>query len=400
MFHPGRPTPPRLTERERRRRVHRPRQVSASEPTSATATTTPTPTPTPTVSPSSTRSLLFPGARIIVVLADGRRIEVVKPQTKPPPIKPWTSLFSLPTWNLIPKEKFTFVGNYYLFNFTYYGFTDQYCRLHLKQCPFKHSSLAAQHQWAIQQKEVEEKYTLNQKLRWAFKTLATAWLTKKLQFKNTTDFATLEVPKQEVVLYDWAQRSTYRFEAASILRDFRTRLLSHEELFPMPLSLRNPFTNAQLSKSQIHSMYMQMKQYGKTHWTMECFRDASYDMYYFARDNQRKLRLTALKHLLETRECRYILMDFIESQHLLLNRHCDVNLYEWAIGSTKAATMKRIQSWKEMCYKYYEIDITSDDADDKAIKQHHLSRFVEPLCSPCEELRMVRQLCRNKRREA
>lgn len=385
MFHPGRPAPPRLTETQRRRRVHRPRQVG--------------PPPPPPPPPTTHRTPLHPATRIIVLFPDGRRIEVVKSREKDPP-KPWKSFFSLPTWNLIPKEKFTYVGNYFLFNFEYYGFREQYCRLHLKQCPFKKSPSYIQDLWTARQKEVEEKYQLNQRLRWAFKKLANCWLDKKLQFKNTTDFATLDTPKQEVILYDWAQRCKYRFEAASILADFRTRLLCHEELFPMPRFLRNPFTNLTLSNAQIHFLYTQLKQCGKTHWTMECLRDARYDLYYFNRDNQRKLRLAALKNLLETAECRYVLLDFIESQHLLLNKHCDVNLYEWAIGSSKAATMKRIQSWKEMCYKYYEIDITTEDPDDKAAKYHYISALVEPLCSPCEELRMVRQLTRNKRREA
>lgn len=394
MFAIGRPNPRLLSERERRHRTHRPRQTS------------PVPPPSPVRSsfprlPSQTSPGDRNRTRIFLFFPDGRRIEIARKPSKETK-QPWKSFDNLPTWNLIPKEKFTHLQNYFLFKFDCDGFVSRYCRLHQRTVPFKHSKRhpAFEERWQHMNEEVEQKYRLNQQLRWAFKTLATRWLERKLQFKNTTDFATLEVPKNKVVLYDWSQRSKYALEASSILGDFRTRLLSHEELFPMPLHLRNPFTNSLLSYAQIHSLYMQLRSLGKTHWTLECFRDAEYDIYYFKRDNQRKLRLMALKHLLETNDCRFLLLDFIENQHIVLNKPCDTTLYDWAITCSKACTLKRIQSWKEMCYKYYEIDITTEDIDEKTRKQEVISRMSEPLCTPCEELKMVRQMIRNKRRQA
>jgi hypothetical protein len=231
------------------------------------------------------------------------------------------------------------------------------------------------------------------------KQILNRWLAQKLSCKNDTDPITMEVPKQPITLIDWRQRAKYTFEAASLRNDMRSKLLTHDEMFPMPCNPRNPFTNTHFTYGQLHSLFEQIRAAGKTEWALEAFRDAQFDVYMFARDNNRKLRLFALRDLLASSDCKYVLVDFIESQHIVFHKHYDSRVYEWAINSHRP-TIKRIQAWKEMCYKYYELEIVIDDSDERQRRQNLLGKSIEPLCNPCEELRMLRRMLAGKRRQA
>lgn len=315
------------------------------------------------------------------------------------PLEQWTS-FVQPKWCILPRSCFTSPSNRFAFEFGETGFREQYIKSQVRPCPFRPTSTGTpfETQWNAMRLELLELYYLNQKVRFAFKRLLNAYLSRTILFRNDVDPVTLERPVQEIVVFDWKSRSKYRFEAKSLAVDMRTRMLTHEDMFPMPAFPRNPYTNSRFSLGQLCSIFQSLKTFGKTDWLLEAYRDARFDLHLFTRDNQRKLRLCALKDLLQTSECRYLLLDFIRAQHIALEKYCDAIVYEWAI--TYSHDIKRIESWKEYCYKFYEIEITVEDIEDRIHRQTVLTRHIEPLCTPCEELKKIRQLLRTKRRQA
>ncbi len=332
-----------------------------------------------------------------------RRIQQQRRQTQsrqpspsppsPPSAKSWSDFFTYRGWNLIPIDAFKNKGLYYSMCFDYPTFAKRYAHFmnfhtwigirqtNRDQCP---------HVLEIQ-KEAKEKYFLNQRLRFQFKRILSLYVLKKLQLKNDVDPITLEVAVQPVYIYDHTTRSKFCFEAKELLRDFSTRLLTHEDLFPTPLFLRNPLTNARLHLGQLLSVYSQIRAFGQMHWTLECLQDAQFKMALFSRDNLRKLRLSALRDLMNSPQGANFLLDFIEAQHDILNQPFDVKTYEWALRTNKCHSMDRIRSWKSMCYTFYELEITVEDAFERQSKMSKLTPIVLNLCSPCVEIQMVRR---------
>lgn len=309
------------------------------------------------------------------------------------PVKSWGEFSSFKRWNLIPIEQFTNKGLYYSMCFDYPNFAHRYGHfqnfvfwigkpnLALRDCPYIHSMYI----------EAKEKYFLNQKLRFQFKRLISVFLQKKMKMKNDKDPITLEAPKEPVYLYDHSNRCKFQFEAKELLRDFSTRLLAHEDLFPTPLFLRNPLTNAKLHLGQILSLYSQIKSHGQMHWTLECFQDAGFSIILFSRDNRRKLRLSALKELMRSQESDEFILEFIESQHDIFNKPFDFRTYQWAFKTKKCHSMERIRSWKTMCYTFYEIEITEEDIFERQRKMAKLTPIVLDLCSPAIEIQQVKR---------
>ena len=95
------------------------------------------------------------------------------------------------------------------------------------------------------------------KIRWAMKKLMNLWRLKHIRVMNEEDIATQETPKKRVVFIDWKTRTSYQFEAITILRDTINRLLNHDQLFLEPLPPRNPYTNSPLSYGGLISLHDQ-----------------------------------------------------------------------------------------------------------------------------------------------
>jgi hypothetical protein len=305
---------------------------------------------------------------------------------------PWSRFSIYNRWNLLPIEKFTDKGLYYSMSFDYPSFASRY--LHFMKFPTRIGTQSItpelpSHSLKLQQ-EAKEMFFLNQRLRFQFKRLISAYLLQKMPIKNEVDPITLEVPRQPVFLHDHANRCTFQFEAKELLRDFSTRLLTHDDLFPCPLCLRNPFTNAKLHIGQILSLYRQIKSFGQMHWTVECFKDARFSLKLFQRDNMRKLRLSALRNLMKSPQCVDFLLDFIEAQHDSYNKQFDLRTYRWALERS-IETMERIRSWKFICLCFYEVEITEDDFVERQRKINKLAPIILRLCSPCDELYLARR---------
>lgn len=327
-----------------------------------------------------------------------RRQRQINPSTgKTKAVEPWKDFHSLKRWNLIPQDMFKNKGIYFSMMFDYPTFTarythfQHYCHFFIKnhKFPTNPDFLNIYNQM---EQEAKEKYMLNQKLRWAFKRLAVKYLQTKLQVKNEVDPVSLEEPKQSVYVYDYATRSKFAFEAQHLLRDFQTRLLTHDELFPSPLNLRNPLTNEKLKMGQTIHVLSQIKKFGLSHWTIECYLDAQFCIALFLRDNNRKLRLHALKETLNNPLlATEIILDFIEMQHVIYNKHFDERTYQWALQNNKCHTMERIRSWKALTYRFYELDITQEDYNERVVIWKKNIALLQHLCSPCIELLEIRR---------
>ena len=327
--------------------------------------------------------------------ASQRRREDRRIPAESKPVEQWNSFSERKSWNLIPKDKFTNKGLYFSMSFDYQSFAHRYGRFQhfiqtfgigigtpkLTETPLTKELYA----------EAKEKYFLNQKLRFAFKRLVSAYLKKTMKIKNELDTITFEPPKQAVFLYDHANRCKFQFEAKELLRDFSTRLLTHEDLFPMPLFPRNPLTNGKLHLGQLLSLYSQIKAFGQMHWTLECFQDARFTLHLFFRDNLRKLRISALRDVMRSPQASDFILDFIEAQHDIYNKQFDLRTYQWALRTNKCHSMDRIRSWKSMCFTFYEIEITEDDLFERQQKMRKLTPLLLKLCSPCLEIQQVKR---------
>ena len=308
-------------------------------------------------------------------------------------VNSWSSFYRYKGWNLIPKEKFVNKGLYYSMSFDYPSFAVRYTRFMNFTTWIGKESLGQElsPQSLEIQKEAKEMFFLNQRLRFQLKRLIQAYFLKKMPIKNEVDPITFEIPLQKVFLYDHANRCTYQFEAKELLRDFSTRLLTHDDLFPTPLFLRNPFTNAKLHIGQILSVYKQIKSFGQMHWSLECFNDARFGMKIFQRDNMRKLRLSALRDLMKSPQNLEFILDFIEAQHDIFNKQFDFRTYQWALKTNKCDSMERIRSWKSICFRFYEVEITEEDICERQRKINKMTPMILKLCSPCEEIHLIRR---------
>ncbi len=316
-------------------------------------------------------------------------------ETKRKPItKQCSATFPRNKWLLLPKETFQSLGLFFWMSFDRDSFTQRYIECENLQTWFGKTPLHLSPEAIAMRAEAKEKYFVNQSLRFAFKRIYNAFLAKKIVVKNETDPITLEAPNQAVYIYDLPNRCKFQFEAKELLRDFQTRLLTHEDLFPTPLFLRNPLTNTKLSLGQILSIFHQIKQFGHSHWTLECFVDAMYCYGIFSRDNQRKLRLNALDNLIKSHNGVPFLLDFMEAQHDIFKKEFDERTYRWALETNKCHSMERIRSWKSLCHTFYVIEITEEDYFEREKKQRRLYPLLAKLCTPCLELLHVKRTCK------
>ena len=88
---------------------------------------------------------------------------------------------------------------------------------------------------------------LNQRFRWTMKQLIYRWRVSKCRAANEEDVVTGEVPEKLVEMYDWSHKCKYVFEAATVYRDYLTKIQNASGLFVIPRVPRNPFTNMELT---------------------------------------------------------------------------------------------------------------------------------------------------------
>jgi len=232
----------------------------------------------------------------------------------------------------------------------------------------------------------------NQKLRWIFKKFFTKLRLQRFPSLNDVDPITLERITQPIQFPSFAQRKTYSFEANPFVKYLHNKLTHNDAHIPDPLFPKNPFTNEAFSLSQLMSLIDQARKYSYTSWAIESFISCRYNLTSFSTIHSKPLRLNALRATManvSSWDSIDTLYDFIKIQHAFHNALFHMNLYKWAVNH--AAKEKRIESWRKLCVKWYEVDILIDDADTKRDLFHVIEAKTFLMCSKPDELTSLRQ---------
>lgn len=233
----------------------------------------------------------------------------------------------------------------------------------------------------------------NQRLRWIFKRFLNKWRFQNAKRVNDIDFCTLEAFKIPVFLMNFPKKTLHTFEADSILSDIHKKLLQHSGQIPTPIAPRNPYTNEPFTQSQLIHLFSQLKEKGRTRWTLELFRKYKFNMEQFILYERKNLRIHALKSMLSSLkewDGLDLMVDFIETHHLEHNASFSKNLYIWSIMNIEDDP--RISEWIRLCREYHMRDILTDDPEEKEILFAEIRGRTGSLCSPPHDLMAKRGL--------
>jgi len=223
----------------------------------------------------------------------------------------------------------------------------------------------------------------NQRVRTAFEKIARRFIHSRLKTGNTEDLLTNEIPRHPVTLISWAQRSIHTFEASTLRRDMIERLLLSNYNFSNAQMPRNPYTNLPLTTGQSISCIEQIRRTGKSHWAIEAFASAEYDIAAFKENFKEAILLEILRrqYLSPTNEeTTTLIYEFMEDQHEDYGCSFYGDVYKWALKNCPNAT--RITSWRRVWYLYNKLLITQPDH--KAANS--LLRCTKVLCTHPREL--------------
>lgn len=220
----------------------------------------------------------------------------------------------------------------------------------------------------------------NQRLRWVFKRLIQRWRVNRLKQVNTIDIVTFEEPKTPIYVYDWPNRSKYVFEASTLFRSIRSRILHSEELIANSQRPNNPYTNKPLSYGQLHFAFDALRASGITDWTFEALRACEYDLGVFKRRNSTQLRVAALKRVFANptdEDYCEILFDFIDLCHddaeIMMERR---DVWDWCIRNCHDAAP--IQVFRGYCYRYYYSLITLSNKEEFDTIREEIMKKIAP----------------------
>lgn len=232
----------------------------------------------------------------------------------------------------------------------------------------------------------------NQAIRWRFKRFFTKLRIQRFKQCNEVDPITMESIREPIRFPSFSQRKLYVFEAKPFAKHLHNKLVQNDGHIPDPQLMKNPLTNEFFTVSQIISLIEQVKRFGYSSWAIEAFRACRYDLSSFSLINSKPLRLHAVRNVMakvDDWDCIDTVYDFIKSQHALHDEVFRVDIYKWAVN--RAPHESRIESWRKMCLKWYEVDILIEDPDLK----HRMFRKIEEktllLCTRPNELSALRR---------
>jgi hypothetical protein len=208
---------------------------------------------------------------------------------------------------------------------------------------------------------------------------------------NTEDIVTCEPPVKPVTIYDWEQKAKYVFEAATLYRDFLTKIQNAVGLFIRPNMPRNPFTNAELTYGQTHFLVKALIDHGFSHWVLDAFKKSDYSVVRLAEIYELPLKLDNLKNVFRRpteSECEDIVYEFIEDEY----RHHDVEQpykYGWRLAITEAPDTPIIQEWRALAQKKMELELRFDGIilENRMMLLHTLS--LDIIKKPIRDIRRI-----------
>jgi len=202
----------------------------------------------------------------------------------------------------------------------------------------KRNSAIVQYYKDLQDK-VMSAYMKECKLRFLFKKVINRWRVHKMNrsCEDDVDPITLCPPEKKVVVYDWANKKKFVFEANTLALSIESKLMYYEHGFPTPLYPQNPHNNLEFSYKQMISMYYQLKSHGESMWACTTLRQCNFNKRRWFKFHKSAITLSAIRSsisLLDSRNSVDILSDFLfakmEELHYPVTRHI-VNLYQTAM---------------------------------------------------------------------
>jgi len=191
---------------------------------------------------------------------------------------------------------------------------------------------------------------LNQRFRWAMKRLIYRWRVSKCRPMNEEDVVTGEIPEKLVEIYDWPQKCRYVFEAATVYRDYLTKIQNASGLFVIPRVPRNPFTNVELTYGQLHFLIAALIRHGYNHWSFDAIKKCDYSMDIFREVYAYPLKYDNLKSVFKKpaeADCVDIVYDFISDEYYYHNIEQPYK-YGWDLALKERPDLEIIQAWRAL----------------------------------------------------
>lgn len=237
---------------------------------------------------------------------------------------------------------------------------------------------------------------LNQKIRWTLKVFFTKVRALHFQKLNEVDPITMDSIVESIQFPSFPHRKIYSFEAKPFAKHIHNSLIHNDGHIPDALSPKNPLTNEVFSLPQLMSLISQARAYGHTSWAIEGFIASRYDLTTFMIIHSKSLRLHALRNTManvDDWDSIDTLYDFIKSQHAVHDAVFPMGIYKWAVNH--ACYEPRIETWRKLCVKWYEVDILIDDNDTRLNYLDAIKKKTLLLCSKPEELSSLRKRRQN-----
>ena len=205
------------------------------------------------------------------------------------------------------------------------------------------------------------------KLRTAFKKLLTRWRIRRMDKtgEDEVDPITLCPPDKPVILYDWNYKRKFVFEANTLALLIESKLLYHENGFPMPMYPKSPRNNVEFSYQQLVSIYYQLQSHGELLWGLTTLRQSNFNKKRWYKYHKSAVTIAAIKNsisLLDTRDGIELLSDFIFAKMEELRFH--VTRYVTDVYLDAMARVPNhwyLEKWKYIAMVHYEGEHFGED---------------------------------------
>ena len=159
-------------------------------------------------------------------------------------------------------------------------------------------------------------YLREMRMRRAFRILLQRWRIRRVDKKGhaVTDPITLIAPVKPVTVYDFRSMARYVYDATSLASWIESNLMYYEGGFALPMSPRNPWTNAEFTHTQLISIYEQLREHGELRWGLTTLRAYQFDRERWKLFHGSTLTLSAIRMSLtrlDSTDARELLEDFI-----------------------------------------------------------------------------------------
>jgi hypothetical protein len=221
--------------------------------------------------------------------------------------------------------------------------------------------------YTTMEEHIRSTFIKNNRLRICMKRLVNAWKRRHMKIVNDIDLVTQEIPKKPVYLLDWATKTTYQFEASTILRDSINRLMNHDVMILEPLMPRNPFTNSDLTYGGCLSLHKQLRNAGVTHWIWEAYASSNFNLLKLLRNFEVPMKYYCLDLVLKDPtdfNTLEFIMDFMLGEythHSIENPPRDILIFSMI---TLHWNTNIIRSWVDLCKVFWRAQIKNIEEEE------------------------------------